>query len=161
MSGSLVLGNRQRTRAVNLRCLRKIIAALLEKWPGPRDYTLGIYLVGAPEMARLNETFLRHEGPTDVITFDYRERAEPGPHGEILVCLDVAVEQAGRYGTSWTSELLRYVIHGLLHLQGFDDRTAAARRRMKRVENRLVRQWSRRIELNLLARKQNRSARKS
>jgi probable rRNA maturation factor len=151
VSGSLVLGNRQCTRAIDLRCMRKILTELLEEWPGQPDYDLGIHLVSASEMARLNESFLRHQGPTDVITFDYAERSEPRLHGEILICMDVAVDQARRYRTSWTSELLRYAIHGLLHLQGFDDRRAAARRRMKGVENRLVRRWKRRAELELPA----------
>ena len=46
--------------------------------------------------------------------------------------------QAKQFKTTWQSEIVRYVIHGVLHLLGHDDRLAAARRRMKREENRLL-----------------------
>jgi len=151
MTGQLSLGNRQHTHPVNLRLLRKLVVAVIRELQGQRDYALGIYVVSAREMARLNETFLRHSGPADVITFDYAEPPERSLHGEILVCIDVAIAQASRFRTSWSCELFRYVVHGLLHLHGFDDLRPAARRKMKRVENRLVRQWARRVNLDLLA----------
>ena len=72
------LRNRQRLRRVNLRLLRQIVQALLqETWPDG-GFDLAIYLVAAPEMTRLNETFLRHKGSTDVITFDYTESVGQG-----------------------------------------------------------------------------------
>ena len=95
-------------------------------------------------MARINERFLQHEGSTDVITFDH---AEPGGMlngarklcGEIFICVDDAVAQARVFRTTWPAELVRYAIHGLLHLAGHDDHEPAARRLMKRAENRLLR----------------------
>ena len=48
------------------------------------------------------------------------------------------MKQAGEFGTAWPEELARYVIHGLLHLHGYDDLEPAKRRVMKREENRLV-----------------------
>jgi ssRNA-specific RNase YbeY (16S rRNA maturation enzyme) len=56
---------------------------------------IGICLVAAPEMTRLNETFLKHKGSTDVIAFDYRDSVLPAGcrkyvHGEIFVCMDEA-----------------------------------------------------------------------
>ena len=62
----------------------------------------------------------------------------PKLHGEIFVCVDEAVLQARKFGTSWQSEIVRYIVHGVLHLLGFDDSSAGARRKMKREENRLV-----------------------
>jgi rRNA maturation RNase YbeY len=67
-------------------------------------------------------------------------------HGEIFVCMDEAVAQARRFRTSWQSELVRYIVHGILHLRGFDDRRAAPRARMKREENRLVRELAARFD---------------
>ena len=73
---SLTLRNRQRLRRVDLRLLRRIVQALLrETWPDG-SFDLAIYVVAAPEMTRLNETFLRHKGSTDVITFDYAEEQD-------------------------------------------------------------------------------------
>jgi rRNA maturation RNase YbeY len=99
-------------------------------------------------MTRLNETFLRHDGSTDVITFDYAQADDNGSRlsGEIFVCVEEAVLQGRRFRTGWESELVRYVVHGLLHLRGFDDHRAAARRRMKQQENRLLRLLKRDFE---------------
>ena len=119
---------------------------------------IGICLVDAPEMTRLNETFLRHAGSTDVITFDYSipgtQTQDPSPqmHGEILICVDEAVLQARKFGTSWQSEIVRYIVHGALHLLGFDDARAEARRKMKQEENRLLAALSRRFSLAQLSR---------
>jgi probable rRNA maturation factor len=52
--------------------------------------------------------------------------------------VEVAVSQSRRFRTRWQSELIRYVIHGLLHLQGYDDHKPSNRARMKREENRLL-----------------------
>ena len=70
MSGTLTLRNRHRTRRVDLRLLRRIARALLRDAQPDGSFELGVYLVAAPEMTRLNETFLRHQGSTDVITFN-------------------------------------------------------------------------------------------
>ncbi len=186
MSGRLCLRNRQRLRSIDLPLLRRIIAALLEDLLPARPFDLAIHLVRAPEITRLNETFLQHRGATDVITFDYAGQAGPvasllprpptargstppsrrlpGPldpesrgsdasalvHGELFVCLDEAVGQCGRFNTFWQSELVRYVVHGILHLLGYDDRRPAARRQMKREEDRLLTQLARRFPFRRL-----------
>lgn len=153
---NLSLTNRQRTRPIGLPLLRRIVRTLLGELVQIEQVDLGICLVAAPEMARLNETFLRHAGSTDVLAFDYAEHATRNAvhavHGEVFVCVDEAVAQARRYRTSWQAELVRYVVHGVLHLRGFDDRTPAARRRMKSAEDRLVGALARRFTLSDLGR---------
>lgn len=144
----LTIRNRQRLRAVNGRLLRRMARAVLTEHLAVASVELGITLVGAAEMARVNWQFLQHEGSTDVITFDHtegqdsrRKATEPGRQicGELYVCVDDAVAQARRFRTTWQAEVVRYVVHGILHLCGHDDHRAAARRVMKREENRLVR----------------------
>ena len=134
------LHNRYSVRGVRLGLLRRITQALLEKtWPDG-GFDLAVCLVAAPEMTRLNEAFLRHKGSTDVITFDYSERVGQALlHGEIVICVDEAVRQARRFHTTWQSELVRYVVHGVLHLLGYDDQNSRARQRMKATEDALVR----------------------
>ena len=73
-------------------------------------------------------------------------------HGEIYLCLDETVAQAREFDTDWQSELARYLLHGLLHLHGFDDQTTAARGKLKRQENRLIRLAQRQFPLRRLAR---------
>ena len=139
MSGTLTLRNRHRARRVDLRFLRRIARALLRDAQPNAGFDLGVYLVAAPEMTRLNETFLQHKGSTDVITFNYTEPpGQPCLHGEIFICLDEAVSQARRFHTTWQSELVRYVVHGVLHLLGYDDQDTRARRKMRTAENALV-----------------------
>ena len=153
MNRTLVVKNRQRVRRVDTPLLRRITRWLLEKSLGVRDCQMCIHLVGAGEMARVNQEFLQHAGSTDVITFDHAEADQPGLiHGELFVCLDDAVKQAKKFKTTWQSELTRYVIHGLLHLRGHDDLKPAARRVMKKEENRLLREISREFSLPRLAR---------
>jgi probable rRNA maturation factor len=151
----LTLQNRQRAQRVDTTRLKHLVTALLRGILQQQDYEIGIYLVSSEEISRLNETYLRHQGPTDVITFNYGEEARtprpsthskaqrvetsPAPlHGEIFVCVPEAVAQALRFRTTWQNELIRYIIHGLLHLLGYDDSRPGLRRRMKREEDRLL-----------------------
>jgi probable rRNA maturation factor len=64
--------------------------------------------------------------------------------------VDEAVLQARKFGTSWQSEVIRYLVHGVLHLLGFDDSSAGARRKMKWEENRRLREITRRFPLSKL-----------
>lgn len=132
---SLLINHRQRSRRVNRLKFRSAVEAILSEWKV--DFEIGIHLVGASEMARVNWQFLRHEGSTDVITFDHGTTPEK-IHGELFISVPDAIEQSQEFGTDWTEELLRYVIHGLLHLRGHDDLSPGPRRKMKRIENRLT-----------------------
>jgi probable rRNA maturation factor len=170
---TLSLLNRQRVYRMDLRLLRRIVQALLRRTCPNGTFDLVVYLVAGPEMTRLNEAFLHHKGSTDVITFDYAERVGQASclstsgarvqlikdrrdacptllHGEIFVCLDEAVSQARRFHTTWQSELVRYIVHGVLHLLGYDDRDARTRRRMKGMEDTLVHQLARQFDFRSL-----------
>jgi rRNA maturation RNase YbeY len=167
----LSIHNRQRAVLVDTGYLRRFTRSLLRDLLAAEEYNLGIYLVGSVEMARLNETYLRHRGSTDVLAFDYADKAGPasrwagswtqevrqdaGPplYGEIFLCTDEAIQQARRFRTDWQSELARYLTHAVLHLRGFDDRQPADRRKMKRAEDRLLKEIARRFPLRKLARR--------
>ena len=128
-----------------------MVRAFLAELPGAAEFNVALYLVDTSEITRLNETFLHHKGSTDVIAFDYSgERGFPALHGEVFVCLDQAFRQCRRFHTTWQSELVRYMIHGVLHLSGFDDHRPAQRRRMKRVENRFLRRLARDFDFKRL-----------
>jgi rRNA maturation RNase YbeY len=105
------------------------------------DASLAIHLVGAREITRLNLQFLQHEGSTDIITFDHGS-SPCRLVGELFISVPDAVRHAAAFHTTWESELGRYILHGLLHLAGEDDLEPAARRRMKRRENALLRRLS-------------------
>jgi len=168
---TITLSNRQRFRRVDLRLLRRIVQALLQEIRPEGSFDLAVNLVSKSEITRLNQTYLQHKGSTDVITFDYSERAglarrrsvndqrlghskdrqatRPAIlHGEIFICVEEAVSQARRFHVPWQTELVRYAVHGALHLLGYDDRDADNRRKMKRAEDTLVRQLARQFEFH-------------
>lgn len=154
MSQTLALRNRHRVLRTETALLRRLTLWLLKEALGLREFELGIHLVGAKEMARVNWDFLRHEGSTDVITFDHAAANSSGAlHGELFICLDDALAQAREFGTTWPEELVRYIIHGVLHLRGHDDLSTGPRRLMKREEGRLLRLAARQFPLRQLARR--------
>jgi probable rRNA maturation factor len=153
----LQLRNRQRDRSINLPLLRQICTALLEDLLNFSEYELAIHFVSARMMTQLNEKFLNHIGPTDVITFDFREGYDPALAerqlaGEIYICVAVAEKQAVEFATTWKEEVARYIAHGVLHLIGHDDLVLEKRRQMKREENRLVKTLSRRFDFSAISR---------
>ena len=153
MSGELLLRNRQRDRPLNLPLLRQLLLYLLRDLAGVRSFELGVHLVDPNTIMRLNQSFLRHAGSTDVITFNYLERRKPSKvHGDIFVCVKEGVVQSRRFRTSWQAELARYLVHGLLHLQGYDDLKTQDRREMKKIENRLVAALAHQFSLRRLGR---------
>jgi probable rRNA maturation factor len=98
---------------------------------------LSIAFVTDPEIARLHGEFLGDPSPTDVITFEGDKAS--GTAGEICVSVDAAVREAGRAPAKVSDEITLYVIHGWLHLAGYDDLRPAARRAMRRAEGRALR----------------------
>lgn len=146
MSRVLQFRDRQRTHRIDSSQLRRITTFALRNGLGLDTYALCVHLVDDPEMTRVNEHYLGHQGSTDVITFDLREM-DPGSGwaGELFVCIPEAVRQAGRFRTSWQAEVVRYIVHGALHLSGFDDTETTAKRAMKREENRLMKALQKRF----------------
>jgi probable rRNA maturation factor len=145
--------NRQRTLTLDRVLLRRLARSLLEESLDHQDYELGVHLVAAEEMARLNETFLGHHGSTDVITFNHQENgADERLCGEIFISVEDALVYARRFGVRWPKEVTRYLVHGVLHLEGFNDTDPVSRRAMKRQENKLLKELSHRFNLGKLGR---------
>jgi probable rRNA maturation factor len=89
-----------------------------------------VAVVSDAVIARVHRQFMGVPGATDVITFD---------HGEIVVSADTARVQAAEHGHAVVDELALYIIHGLLHLNGYDDLAPRARAKMHRMQNRIWR----------------------
>jgi probable rRNA maturation factor len=89
------------------------------------------------EIARVHEEFLGDPSPTDVITFPYS--SVEGPiEGELVVSVETALREAERRDTNPFDEVALYVIHGILHLCGHRDDTAAGGRRMWRRQSEIL-----------------------
>ena len=91
--------------------------------------TLEVALVDDETSERVHMDFMDIEGPTDVITFH---------HGEIVIGTEVAKRQAEEYGEPFGREILRYFIHGLLHLAGHEDAEESERKAMETEQERIV-----------------------
>ncbi|MEM7622182.1 MAG: rRNA maturation RNase YbeY [Planctomycetota bacterium] len=108
--------------------------------------TLDVAVIDDSRMAAAHERYSGVSGTTDVLTFDHRADATSGRRGavsrsvetELLVCFDEATRQASANGTSVVSELLLYVVHGVLHCVGYDDATPAAAAAMHAEEDRVL-----------------------
>ena len=86
-----------------------------------RDAMVSVAFVGRTAMSRLNRDYLRHAGPTDVISFGMGREARGMPAvGDIYICPEIAVRNARRAGVSRANELARLVVHGALHVAGLD-----------------------------------------
>jgi probable rRNA maturation factor len=110
VQNSLQLHQRQRT---DLRKLSEIF----------------VWLISDRRMALLHRKFLGQSGPTDVMTFQ---------HGEIFISVDTARRHARAFGNSLLRELKLYIIHGLLHLHGFDDQTPSEAHKMKVAQEKIL-----------------------
>lgn len=98
-------------------------------------------LVGDREIRRLNRRYLRHDRATDVLAFgrDPREpSAAQAPFGEVVISVETARRQAREEGHPVGREIAILATHGLLHLLGYDDRRPAARRRIWRKTETLL-----------------------
>lgn len=85
------------------------------------------------EILRINREFLQHDYYTDIITFDYTRRNRVS--GEMFISLDTVASNAESVGATFQRELLRVIIHGVLHLCGVNDKGPGEREIMERHEN--------------------------
>lgn len=84
-------------------------------------------------LLQINRQFLKHNYYTDIITFDYCEGDTL--NGDLLISIDCVRDNAEHYGCSFDEELHRVIVHGLLHLIGYDDHTAGEQKQMREKEN--------------------------
>jgi probable rRNA maturation factor len=95
---------------------------------------ISITLVDNATIQRLNQRHLGHDWPTDVISFPLSVPEDPVLCGELVISIEMALAQARGVGAHPRDELALYVVHGLLHLCGYDDMTDARALAMRRRE---------------------------
>jgi len=134
----VLVSNNHPTKSVVKSKLIRYVERVL-KSEGHRRAVVSVVCIGGAKMRALNRRFLQHDYTTDVLSFPLGE--EGRCEGEIYVNLDKATEQARDYDVSLETELARLVIHGTLHLIGYDDVTAKGRAGMKFQEDSHVHYW--------------------
>lgn len=103
------------------------------------DSEISIAVVGDEQIHSINRQYLNHDYETDVITFDLGSHPETDAlQGEIVVSAETAVRIAKEVGNEPDVELVLYVVHGALHLSGFDDHSDADRQEMRAAEKRMM-----------------------
>jgi len=101
--------------------------------------TISIAVVDDATITLLNKRYLNDDRATDVLAFDLRDDPEGASlDGEIVVSAETARREAKRLGLTEAEEVIRYIIHGTLHLLGHRDKTAAQRRQMRLEEDRTL-----------------------
>jgi probable rRNA maturation factor len=125
-----------RRTPVRLTTLRRLSQAVLEQ-VGHSSAHLSITLVGKVRMQKLNRTYRQRDYATDVLAFPMENisRSPLAFVGDVVICVPVALSQASRFGNTSDEEILRVLIHGILHLLGYDHETTEQEaRRMRRKE---------------------------
>lgn len=95
--------------------------------------SLAIVFTHSRSIKKMNREFLKHDYATDVIAFPLGE--DGGVEGEIYINLDAAQRQAREYGVTYTQESRRLLVHGALHLLGYDDTTLRRKKKMSERED--------------------------
>lgn len=113
--------------------MREVGRAVLQG-EGVKDYEISLAFVDNPTIHRLNQRYLDHDEPTDVLSFPLSEPNATKLTGELVIGAEVAKVQAAERGHDVQIELALYVIHGLLHLCGYDDKTDSGASQMRERE---------------------------
>ena len=125
---AIAVHNQQSGLRVDKRRLRAAVRAVLDE-AGLERASVSVAVVDDPTIQDLNRRFLRHDRPTDVLSF-VLESGAGGLEGEVIVSADTARAQSQQWGWSAAGELLLYVVHGTLHLVGYNDATPKQRGEM-------------------------------
>ena len=117
---------------IKRRATTKWIYLTIEKYgkkAGAIDYTF----CSDADILKMNNDYLKHDYYTDIITFDYTEGKKVS--GDLFISLDTVKSNSEKFGTDYAEELHRVIIHGILHLCGFKDKTPADEAIMREKEN--------------------------
>jgi rRNA maturation RNase YbeY len=119
---------------------KKEVHTLISSLREELNFTLNsfsISFISSKELLQINRKYLKHDYMTDIITFNYSGHSNV-LDGEILISTEDASNNAKKYKVSYSNELSRLVIHGILHLSGFDDKKKKDKNIMKLMENKLL-----------------------
>ena len=121
------------------KAVRAWITEVAASYEGRKVGNLNYIFCNDDRILEVNKKFLGHDYYTDIITFDY---SEPGRvSGDIFISLDTVLSNSSKYHTSYEKELMRVIIHGVLHLCGINDKGPGERAVMEAAEERALDMW--------------------
>jgi rRNA maturation RNase YbeY len=130
--------------SVRATTIRRVAQSILVQ-AGHPTAQLSLSLVGKTRMRSLNRKYRGRDYPTDVLAFPMESMGEQTEIflGDVVICLPIAIGQASRFGNSADQEILRLLIHGTLHLLGYDhEQSPREATRMQRKERAMVQKLS-------------------
>ena len=127
----------------DISVLKEVAEKTLELEGVKNEVSVNFLFVDNEKIKELNRKFLNRNEPTDVISFGAKKgsgikKSPKGFIGEIAISAQMAEYNARQFGTTFKEELFLYIIHGILHLLGYDDRTKSQRRNMEKRQNRIL-----------------------
>jgi len=129
----ITIRNLQKKIPINQKKIKKIILEVLSKETVVESGQINICFVTGEEIRRLNSRYSGRDSSTDVLAFDL-SNAKDGYLSDIFISTDAAVYNSRNFKTTPLYESYLYVIHGILHILGYDDRTAKDRALMRKKE---------------------------
>ncbi len=122
---------------INLESIQAFAEAVIGRLELPLT-SLGVILVDDPFLCRLHKQYLDDPTPTDIITFDLSEPDSEDIEAELYISVERARAHAAELQVPFSLEIARLVVHGILHLQGFQDHTPGERAKMRSEEDRIL-----------------------
>lgn len=119
--------------------IKKLVRSVFKAEKKGRDAELNIVFIDNKRIKEINKTFLGHNYATDVLSFAYHEPSRKNNiTGEIVISVEMAAKFAQKRGFSVEGEIALYLVHGLLHLLGYDDRQKSDAKKMHQREGELL-----------------------
>jgi probable rRNA maturation factor len=136
--GKIAIASPQEIVSIDRAAMRHLVRTVLDG-EDVKDADISLAFVDNPTIHRLNQRYLDHDEPTDVLSFPLSEANAKRLAGELVVGVEVAQAAAASRGHDVHAELALYVIHGLLHLCGFNDKSRADASAMRERERHYLR----------------------
>jgi probable rRNA maturation factor len=139
MDVKITLRNLQNKVPVRTGKLKKLAFEVLKGEKIKKDGWINICFVNDRRIKEFNAKYLNTKSSTDVLAFNLSDKNKPGIIlADILISTQTALKQARIYGTTADQELSLYVVHGLLHILGFNDHTCSQTKLMRKKESQYV-----------------------
>ncbi len=129
--------SRQKIKNINIKKINLILKEVFFLLNEPRA-KVSILFCDNKFISKLNKKFFKNMRPTDVIAFPLQDKLQKDYLGEIVISVEQAEKACPYYGKKWQEELMLYLIHGILHLLGYDDTKAKEKLIMDRKQERIL-----------------------
>lgn len=129
--------NQQKIKRINLKELREYLKRILIFLDIPSK-KISILLCDNKFIRGLNKKFFRKDSSTDVISFPLKDDFDPDYLGEVAISVEEAAKAAKQYVNTWQEELVLYLVHGVLHLLDYTDRTKKHKEAMDKKQKEIM-----------------------